>query len=335
MRVINCNDVNEALLKGLSLLTSEGVEIPSRNGPTLEMDTPVATVYENPRNRVMISKVRDANPFFHFMESMWVLAGCGDVAFLTEFNKRMADYSDDGKVFNAPYGQRLMSGFGIDQIESIINTLIRDPNSRQAVGQIWDVADLERATKDKACNMQVVFRMRSGRLDLTVYNRSNDVIWGAYGANVVQFSTLLEYVAAKVGVPMGTYTQVSNSYHIYLDGPGGDLYNKLLTGYPDINNCNDVTLSQFNQVTMSAEDMPAFERDLSVFFSVYDSHGLTVLGDTVCWESAYFNKLVMPMLCTFIIHKAHGASEALHYVNAIKSSDWYIACFHWLENRIK
>jgi len=132
----------------------------------------------------------------------------------------MAEYSDDGQVFNAPYGYRLRQLFtdegncNIDQLDSVIQTLSKDPNSRQAVCQIWDVEDLEKTTKDKACNMSIVFRIRNGKLCMTVYNRSNDMIWGAYGANVVQFSMIQEYVAAHLGLPLGEYTQVSNSYHI-------------------------------------------------------------------------------------------------------------------------
>jgi len=335
MYVIECDSVNDALAKGLRLIGAYGVEIPSRNGPTIEVDAPVTTVYNKPWNKVLISKTRDANPFFHLMESLWILYGREDVKFLTEFNKRMGDYSDDGLVFNAPYGHRLRDSFGIDQIRSIIDILKEDPNSRQAVGQIWDVSDLRKGTKDKACNMQTVFRIRNGKLDLTVYNRSNDVIWGAYGANAVQFSTLLEYVAAKVGVPMGTYTQVSNSYHVYTDGPGGEVYNRLINNQESI--AHTVVYDQPNstQILMTSGDMELFDRDLNSFFYVYDSYGLAELGECTHWQSDYFKCLVMPMLCTFLIHKANGPEHALQYVNAIKSDDWRMACRHWLENRVK
>ena len=39
--------------------------------------------------------------------AIWIVLGRKDVEFLTIFNKRMADYSDDGKTFHAPYGWRL------------------------------------------------------------------------------------------------------------------------------------------------------------------------------------------------------------------------------------
>jgi hypothetical protein len=54
---------------------------------------------------------------------------------------------------------------------------------------------------------------------MTVSNRSNDLIWGTYGANMVHFNLLLTYVAAAVGVPKGYYHQVSSNTHLYMDFP--------------------------------------------------------------------------------------------------------------------
>lgn len=52
-------------------------------------------------------------------------------------------------------------------------------------------------------------------LNMTVFNRSNDLIWGTLGANVVHFSVLQEYMAARLGVKVGVYNQVSNNLHVY------------------------------------------------------------------------------------------------------------------------
>jgi hypothetical protein len=54
-----------------------------------------------------------------------------------------------------------------------------------------------------------------GRLDMVVFNRSNDVVWGAYGANAVHFSFLLEYLARWIGCEVGTYSQISVNFHGY------------------------------------------------------------------------------------------------------------------------
>ena len=50
---------------------------------------------------------------------------------------------------------------------------------------------------------------------MTVCNRSNDMLWGAYGANAVHMSMLQEYLASRLEIAVGEYTQISDSFHVY------------------------------------------------------------------------------------------------------------------------
>ena len=116
----------------------------SRNGSTLESNEPVVTVYLHPWERVLFDKDRDANPFFHLIESIWMLAGSQELHPLTYFNSGMSNFSDDGENLNGAYGYRWINKFGFDQIQMIIELLERDPESRRAVLQMWDcVHDLD------------------------------------------------------------------------------------------------------------------------------------------------------------------------------------------------
>ena len=336
MYVITTDGVNGALAQGIQLMKTMGQPLESRAGNTLEVPFPVSTVYMKPWERVLFGNVRDANPFFHLMEAMWILAGREDVKFLAEFNKRMADYSDDGKTFNAPYGFRLRDGVAHheDQLTKVIQILKDDPNTRQAICQIWDDEDLGKNTKDKACNMSIVFRVRNGRLCMTVYNRSNDIIWGAYGANVVQFSMIHEYVSAHTKIPMSTYTQVSNSYHVYTEGPGGELWDKLKSGqHTPINPYGGNGFDRM--VFMEPLDMDNFELDLKEFFDMYDSMNIDSIYESTDWKSQYFDKLILPVLYTFRKHKLEGPEKALEYTKWIGADDWRMACEDWLKKRIK
>lgn len=200
----------------------------SRNGPVATFREPVTTVYSQPMERVLFSQQRDANPFFHFFEALWMLAGRNDVAFVSQFVKRMREFSDDGITFHAAYGHRWRRLWGADQILGVINELKRTPSTRRAVVAMWDPAsdDPSRQGRDLPCNTHIYFNIRERTVDtdaarvidsltMTVCNRSNDAIWGAYGANAVHMSMLQEFVAAAVGVPMGWYAQMSNDLHIY------------------------------------------------------------------------------------------------------------------------
>ena len=111
MKTIHARNVNEALVLGIQALAESGKAYPSRNGDMIEYPGPVTTTYLRPTERVLFEPLRDANPFLHFFESLWMLAGRDDVAYLTQFVKRFKEFSDDGKTFNGAYGHRWRSWF--------------------------------------------------------------------------------------------------------------------------------------------------------------------------------------------------------------------------------
>jgi hypothetical protein len=218
MYVLRTRNVHNVLPLAINRLLDSGMcyERESRNGPVMLARAPVATVYSSPQERVIFWPQRDANPFLHLYESLWMLAGRNDVAPLARFTKQFDAYSDDGVTLHGAYGHRWKQG---DQLDIIADRLSRLPNDRRCVLQMWNSAtDLGKDLKDVPCNLMVTFQLDMQlRLDMVVFNRSNDVIWGAYGANAVHFSMLQEYMSAWIGVPMGTMTQISVNWHAYLN----------------------------------------------------------------------------------------------------------------------
>jgi hypothetical protein len=158
------------------------------------------------------------------VEAFYFLAGRNDVALPAFFAANIANYSDDGDTLWGSYGFRWRNHFSVDQLSILIQHLRDVPDSRRAVLQMWDGAEeLERAIvggKDCCCNLSCVFNPQpDGTLDMEVYNRSNDLVFGALGANLVHFSILHQYVAAQVGMKKGCYSQVSSNTHVYTEFP--------------------------------------------------------------------------------------------------------------------
>lgn len=218
MKILNAQNVHDALPNALRLLDYYGDRRDSRNGPVIVSPWPVTTIYERPLERVIFWASRDANPFFHLYEALYMLQGRNTVAPLARYAKNVANYSDDGNTFHGAYGHRWRAKWS-DQISVIIKRLKADPNDRRCVLQIWSaIDDLDNPSKDVPCNTVATFQRDSrGDLNLVVFCRSNDVVWGAYGANAVQFATLLEYVALGIGCSVGHYTQISVNFHAYLN----------------------------------------------------------------------------------------------------------------------
>ena len=218
MRVFTANNSNDMAVKVYTALQDEGVIANSRNGRVLKFEGVVGLCYKEPWHRANFTPGRDANPFFHVAESMWMLAGRDDVEFVSIFNSKMHQYSDDGEVFNAAYGYRMRQHFGTDQLVKVVEILKKDKDSRQAVVQLWSTYDLVSDTKDKACNLSMVFSVVAHKLELTVFNRSNDAVYGnVTGANPVHMSYFQQWVANQLNLGMGDLTFVSNNLHVYLD----------------------------------------------------------------------------------------------------------------------
>lgn len=331
MRTITVRNVNEALPHGIDLLAQSGYPRPSRNGEVLVHDGPVTTLYLKPKERVLFWPEREANPFFHLFEAVYMLTGRNSVYPLEWIVKRMGDFSDNGFTFHGFYGHRWRNAFAVDQLEVIANRLKYDPDDRRIVLQMWDVRlDLGSASKDAPCNTAAYFAINvHGELDLTVTNRSNDIIWGAYGANAVHMSFLQEYMAEKIGVPTGRYWQVSNNYHAYtktldplLEADRGSI--DLLNPY--------VEMRPLSIVHPGEDGVKQFEHDLEIVADVHPKDWeFKDMLDRM--ESFFISTTLLPMMLAYQAYKARDFDEALRLCRMITAPDWGLACTEWIQRR--
>jgi thymidylate synthase len=335
MIVIKARNVSEALgIASLEFMDSKTTRLiaPRDGKQTLELKEPLTTVYRKPVERVLFHRERDANPFFHFMESLWIMAGRQDVAWIKQFNSTIDQFSDDGVVFNAPYGFRMRNHFGVDQFKFVIEHLRSNPDSRRAVISLWDPRYDTKDSKDIPCNDLIMFKVRDSRLNMTVMNRSNDMIWGAYGANAVQFSMIQEFVAAAIGVKMGEYRQVSDSFHVYLDNPKWEGIKK---SAHELLSINPYEVYDMDPMKMVNTDADTWFKDLQGFMVLAAGE-----ASVMALDDPFFAKLAVPLLNAWNMRKnfkdsKEGAREAIQYLHSerLQHNDWGLAAIQWLERR--
>jgi hypothetical protein len=350
MIVLRVRNVNEALREGVALLREHGIVEDSRNGPVVRAPEPVCTVYERPRERVLFHAGRDANPFFHFYESLWMLAGREDVAPLARYVGRMREYSDDGLTLAAAYGARWRHAPGgaygtMDQLGLITDHLRADPTCRRQVLQIWSSADdlvRQNHKKDVACNLVVTFQRkpRTDKLDAVILCRSNDMIWGAYGANAVHFSVLHEYVATFSGMQVGTMTQISVNLHAYTI-----VFDELGDTLDDNRYASPAGVEPFPIAHTSATraelptDRQWWDRQVSMFVT---RDGRLPLVHEAEFVDPFFRNVAAPIVLAHDIYKGDVFGEsnkkarigdALSALSDCAADDWRIACSEWLKRR--
>lgn len=205
----------------------------------------------------------------------------------------------------------------------------------KGTGQLW-----KNCSKDVCCNTNVYFSLRpmmamgatifkdlAGTtrfyaLDMTVCNRSNDLIWGMLGANVVHFSFLQEYMAACIGAEVGVYNQFSNNLHAYTaperwkpeewleaDEPKSNVYYSYDPPY-------SVPL---------VVDHVIFDRECAEFIDCQDR--------TRRWSEPFLDQVAGPMCLAYQNHKQRDYDKAIKVASNIGAIDWRKACCEWLQRR--
>lgn len=347
--VIVASGPDQALSDGLWWLKVAGEVNDSRVGRVAVSPVPVITAYPCPKHRVMFSPLRDANPFFHFFEGLWMLAGRNEAASVANYAKQMETFADDGLLWGA-YGFRWREFFGFDQLKELIAMIKADPKTRRAVLTMWSPdgdlvarktirgGDLTHdggpAAKDVPCNTQVYFDGTRGKLHMTVTNRSNDIVWGAYGANVVHMSMLHEFMAQAVGMPLGTYYQFSNNYHAYIDRPDvqrlmdthGDPANWAVKFQP-VNAYHDSACAPewgYDMMTTGG-DWASWLRDCEMF--VHEPL------DPRPYHHSFFPQVAAPLMWAHASYKLGDHKAARIHAGKCASKDWREASLDWLERR--
>jgi len=276
---------NALFIDVLKTILNEGHDVAPRGMPTKEL-LGVTTVIDNPRERLLTMPSRRTNAVFNLLEALWILAGLRAVRYLAPYNKQFLDFSLDidptpqpadfykdsalrDAHTNAPYGYRLRhSDPEIDQFKHVVESLKADRDSRQAVCALWDphLDSYASKVKDRPCNTTLYFKIRDGKLHLTVSNRSNDVTFGLYNVNFIQFTIIQEALASILGVPVGTYRHYSDSLHAYTTSPWLGVHERVLVGRP----YDFYTECSAKTKTLAFRDLSDMDIKLSCLFANID-----------------------------------------------------------------
>jgi thymidylate synthase len=105
----------------------------------------------------------------------------------------------------------------IDQIQYLIESIKKDPFSRRHVITSWNTADMaHQSTLLTNCHGSLIqaFVSQDGWLDLTMYQRSADMILGV-PHNLIQYWAFLLYLANKTGYTPRSFNWIGGDCHIY------------------------------------------------------------------------------------------------------------------------
>ena len=314
-QTITGDNVPQAYREGLWVLRSCAIEEDSRNGPVLTIPYPVMLEIHEPWERVLFNPIRDANPYFHVMEFVWMMAGSNDAEWISMFNKQMMEYAD-GRILRGAYGWRWRNP--TDQVAEVVRLIREEPGTRQAVLSMWraDMDGPEAQSSDRPCNTHIYFRSHGDRLDMTVCNRSNDFFWGMLGSNVVHFTMLHELVARATGLQQGRYRVFTNNLHVYKNMPG------FARKFSDIQSYDYYVYDE-------VRTQPLLEEDEKFEDFMADAYQFVEGGFALGYNTKWFNGVAAPMYDAYLNKDLRD-----DFTKDITAEDWKINCSEWNKRRL-
>ena len=162
---------------------------------------------------------------------------------------------------------------------------------------------------------------------MIVYNRSNDSILGATGANQVHMGILQEYMAVGIGCDIGKYWQVSSNMHAYLRDfeKMQDIAERAGDPYRTQNDCPYI---KGIVDTTPIVDLPIKEWDHDLHLWMNDPFRVGI-------QSKFFTRVATPMYAAHMAYRKKDYDGAIEIIETQMPDklDWKIASLQWLNTR--
>jgi Thymidylate synthase len=169
-------------------------------------------IFFNSANPIITIPERKLSYAFMAAEAHWILSGHNHVAALVPFAPNYIRFSDDGETLAGAYGPPFL-----EQIDYVVETLEKDPTSRQAVVSLWNRNP--KPSKDIPCTTTVQFVIRNGSLYTIASMRSNDA-WLGLPYDLFSFTMMGLLVSIKlkqkgIWLKPGDTSIFAGSRHLY------------------------------------------------------------------------------------------------------------------------
>lgn len=215
---IRADTLDDALRQIFSKLLKTRSRTRSTKGPAREAVGTLITL-RNPRAR--FSRTENRSTLFSCLgETLWYLSGSNRIDVIEYYIPKYREFIDAPKrarITSGAYGPRIFGGGDKSQMAAVLDLLRRKTgtsDTRQAVIQIFDAADVRTRRADIPCTCTVQFLPRAGKLHVVTTMRSNDAYRGL-PHDVFAFTFMQELVARTIGHEIGTYSHFVGSLHLY------------------------------------------------------------------------------------------------------------------------
>lgn len=291
--------LDDLLFATYNTILEEGELIKSKRDDNLEITQYAATLL-NPRIRTSMSLDRKLVKS-KFAEFAWYLSKDSELGYIEPYIIAYNQEEQKNNRILGAYGPKI---FGSNdnrksQFERVIEQLNKREATKQAyliISEIKDYKYRNEQFKSPPCTIGLQFYVRGGKLNLTVFMRSNDAYFGL-PHDLFCFTMLQELVSCRTKIPLGTYTHYSTSMHVYSEHI--NRINQYLDEgkqepieMPDIKICDNKTLNlvsqefDYNSPISKFEELDIYWKDYVLFSNKHWYDGV----DIKTWKNKFTNE---------------------------------------------
>jgi len=152
-------------------------------------------------------------------ELLWFLRGDTNVKYLNEHGVTIWDEWADadgnlGRVYGAQWCDwRTADGQSINQIDEVIASIKKNPDSRRLIVSAWNVGEIPKMALPP-CHAMFQFFVQEGELSCQLYQRSADLFLGV-PFNIASYALLTLMVAQVCDLKAGTFVHTFGDLHLY------------------------------------------------------------------------------------------------------------------------
>ncbi len=158
-------------------------------------------------------------------ELLWFLKGDTNIKYLNDNGVKIWDeWADENGDLGPIYGKQWTAwtapdGSTINQIETAVDMIKNNPDSRRIIVSGWNVGDLQMLIKGKKsapppCHTIFQFYVAENKLSCQLYQRSADVFLGV-PFNIASYALLTMMMAQVTGRELGDFVHTFGDVHIY------------------------------------------------------------------------------------------------------------------------
>lgn len=149
-------------------------------------------------------------------ELLWFLSGDTNIKYLQENGVRIwNEWADANGDLGPVYGKQWRDFGGVDQIQTLIDTIKKSPDSRRLIVSAWNPVDVPNMALPP-CHTMWQVRIAGGKMHLQLYQRSADLFLGL-PFNTSSYALLLMLLCHVTGYEPGEFIHTIGDAHIYLN----------------------------------------------------------------------------------------------------------------------